>query len=272
MKALDAARTAFGDLKQVDRELNGYLQRGRMKYVKLAGTKFQPTVITVRPLSEGASKVIMLRVQSKRGVDNKTAEPLAAQVRAIEAQFPGDELVEVTLAEAEIDAGHVDASEAAADRVLKANPENAKGLIFKGRAIAERSKGLGGEARHSGFEGARHLFIAANKIDTEDPEPLMLFYSSFVIEGIRPTANAIAALHYASDLAPQDEAVRMTSAAAYLADGKPAEARHALTPIAYDPHGGKLAALAQAMIYKIDTGDTKAALAEADTADASGSR
>ena len=107
----------------------------------------------------------------------------------------------------------------------------------------------------------RRLFIAANKIDTEDPEPLALYYRTYLQEGVRPTTNAIAALHYASDLAPQDKGLRMTSAVAYLKEGKSAEAKRALTPVAYDPHGGGLADVARAMIGKIDSGNATAALA-----------
>ena len=91
----------------------------------------------------------------------------------------------------------------------------------------------------------------------------MDFYGAFVAEGIPPSSNAIAALHYASDLAPQDEGLRMSSAVQYLVDGKIAEAKHALTPIAYDPHGNELAKIARGMIEKIDAGDAKDALAAA---------
>jgi tetratricopeptide (TPR) repeat protein len=258
--ALDAARAAFGDLKQLDRDLNGYLNRSRMTYLNLVGSKFHAGDISVQPLSEGAAKVMMLRVQSKRGVNDKTAEPLAVQVRDVEARYRGDELVELTLAEAEMDTGHFDAAEAAADRALKADPRETKALVFKGRAMAARAQKMTGDGRHAAFEQARAVFVAANKVDTEDPEPLMEFYKSFVSEGIRPTPNAIAALHYASDLAPQDEGLRLNSAGQYLADGKLAEAKHALTPVAYDPHGDELAKMARAIIEKIDAGDAKAAL------------
>src|SRR5206468_9567005 len=112
--SLDAARTAFGDLRQLDRELNGYMSRSMLSYLKLGGSKFQAGNIDIRQLSEGAAKVMSFRIQSKRGVNEKTAEPLAVQVRAIENRYPGDELVELTLAEAEIDSGHFDAAEAAA--------------------------------------------------------------------------------------------------------------------------------------------------------------
>ena len=262
---LAAAQSAFGDLKQLDRELNSYLNRKMLAYLRLPASKFQTTRIDVRPLTPGGARVIMLRTQSKRGVNEKTAEPLAAKVRAVEAQYPGDELVELELAEAEIDAGHFDASEAAADRALKANPRDTKALIFKGRAIAGRAEKLSGDQKRAAFQQARTLFIAANKLDTEDPEPLVEFYQSYVAERVRPTANAVDGLHYASELAPQDDGLRLNSALRYLEEGKPLEAKQALTVVAYDPHGGDTAQLARTMIEKIDSGNAKDALAAAVT-------
>ena len=261
--ALQAAQTAFGDLKKLDRELEEYLNRKMLNYLRLSGAKFQPGQIDVRPLSPGAAKVVMLRAQSKKGVDEKTAEPLAVKVRALEAQYPGDELVELTVAEAELDAGHPDASEAAADRALNANPRDTKAMVLKGRAIAARGEKLNGDARLQAFVKARALFVGANKLDTEDPEPLMEFYKAYVEEGVPPTPNAIAALHYASELAPQDDGLRLNSALRYLQEGSVADAKHALTVVAYDPHGGDVAELARSMIEKIDAGDTKGALAVA---------
>ena len=261
--SLEAARTAFGDLKQLDRDLDSYLRRSMLSYLRLAGARFQSGKIEVQPLSEGAAKVIMLRAQSKRGVNQKTAEPLAQQVREVEAHYPGDELVELTLSEAELDAGHAEASQAAADRALNANPNDTKAMVFKGRATLARALTMSGEQRRTMCDEARRLFIAANKLDTEDPEPLMDFYQSFLAEGLRPNENAVAALHYASDLAPQDTGLRMNSALQYLRDGEAAEAKRALTVIAYDPHGEQLAQVARTIIEMIEAGNLKDALAAA---------
>lgn len=260
---LDAARQTFGDLEQLKRDLRGYLTRRRMSYLRISGNQLQPGPIDVRSMSAGGAKVILLRAQSKSGVDQKTAEPLAQQIRAIQARFPGDELVEATLAEAELDAGRATAAEAAADRALKANPRNTEALVLKGRAIAERAEKATGPERSALFDQARKTFIAANKIDPEDPEPLMEFYHAFAQQGTRPTANAIAALHYASDLAPQDPGLRMNSAMQYLVEGKAKEARRALAPVAYNPHGARLAQIAREMITNVDSGDLKRAISAA---------
>lgn len=263
---LEAARSAFGDLRQLDRDLDRYRNRGTLTSFVFGPEKFTAPAVYVAPLSEGASRAVLLRARTESGVDEKTAEPTAAEARQLQRLYPGDELVELELAEAELDADHPEAAEAAADRALKANPRNTEAMVLKGRAIVERARAAKGDA-HPLFEQARAIFIAANKIDTEDPEPLKEFYESFQAEGVRPTPNAIAALHYASNLAPQDSGLRMNSAYRYIADGKVAEAKRVLAPLAYDPHKRSLAKLARKMLDKLAAGDAKGALTVAETSD-----
>jgi Flp pilus assembly protein TadD len=171
-------------------------------------------------------------------------------------------MVEATLAEAELKAQHAAAAEAAANKAIQADPASAEALILKGRAIEERAREGDWDQRKGLFDEARRLFIAANKLDTEDPEPLYEYYWSYLRQGTRPTDNAVAGLHYASDLAPQDIGVRMNSAIAYLEDGKPKDARAALVVVAYAPHASNAAEVAKRMMADIDAGDPKAALME----------
>ena len=261
--SVEAARSAFGDLHQLEKDLTTYLRRSTLSYRVLKGEGLRPGPIEVQPLSEGAAKVILLRATLKNGVSDGAAEPLAAQVRAIEAAYPGDELVEATLAEAELEADHPAAAEAAADRAIKAAPSKTEPLVLKGRAIMARAEKMDGDQRRALFEQARAIFIDANKLDTEDPEPLMDYYYSYASAGQRPTANAIAALHYASDLAPQDLGLRMNSAIAYINERKLPEARAALVQVAYDPHGASIAEVARKIIVGIDKGDVDSAMREA---------
>lgn len=259
---LEAATQAFGDLKQLDRDLNSYLRKitGSISAFRIGSASVQPGPIEIRKLSDGAAAVIPLRQRSKRGVDNTTAEPLAVEVRKVRAQFPPDQLVLTTLAEAEFDSGHPEAAEAAADEALKLNPRNTEAMVYKGRAIQLRAETAKGAERSAMFDQARKTYIAANKIDPEDPEPLLLFHRVFLAEGKMPTANAIEALHYASDLVPQDLGLRMTSGVQYLQQGDLKAARQTLALVAYNPHGQKLAELARAVISKIEANDAKGAL------------
>lgn len=132
-------------------------------------------------------------------------------------------------------------------------------MILKGRAIIDQAVDAPRDQGAS-YSEARRLFVAANKIDPEDPEPLMEFYKAYLREGVMPTKNAIEALHYASNLAPQDLNVRMNSAVAYLNENKLKEAKATLTPVAFSPHGGGIAEEARRMIERIDAGDAKGAL------------
>ena len=174
-----AARKAFGDLRQLDRELAKYLNQPRLSYTRIFGSVLQTGPIEVRPLSPGAAAVINDRIRSKVGVDSKTAEPLAVRVRAVARHYPDDLLVERTLAEAELDSGHADAALAAADRALGIDPRDVEAMLFKGLALMAGS-------RPDRFVEARKLFSAANRIDTEDPRPLMYFYQSVVRQGVPP--------------------------------------------------------------------------------------
>lgn len=260
---LEAARQNFGDLKVLDHDLDNYLNRSTLKYVTISGPALKFTPIQITQLSAGSSAVIPFLAEIKNGLNPDAAEAMAAKVRAVENLYPGEELVERTLAEAELDAKHPQAAEAAADRAIKIDPRSTDAMVLKGEAIANGASQADGPSRHAIFERARATFIAANKIDAEDPEPLMEYYLAFAREGIRPTTNAVAALHYASDLAPQDLGLRMNSAMQYLLEGKANEARNALIPIAYDPHGANYAELARQMMSKINANDTKGALAVA---------
>ena len=238
------------------------MNHSTLKYFKIAGSAIHPGPVDVQPLSAGASEIVLLRGDMKHADPADQAETVAVQARAIEARYPGDPLVEATLAEAELNANHAKAAEAAADRAIKADPASAEPLILKGRALEIEARDADGDGRKALFEEARQLFISANKLDTEDPEPLYDFYWSFLREGVHPNDNAIAALHYASDLAPQDVGARMNSAIAYLEAGKLKDARTTLTVVAYSPHIGEAAQMAKRMMADIDAGDGKAALAE----------
>jgi hypothetical protein len=64
----------------------------------------------------------------------------------------------------------------------------------------------------------------------------------------------------ALELAPQDRGLRLIVARQHLVDGKAAEARAALAPIAFDPHAGAAGKTAAAVIATIDSGGAQAAL------------
>lgn len=258
---LDAARTVFGDLKQLEKDMEKHARAKQLPYIGVPTASLKISPVKVESLSPGGDAILPLRMQSKRGVSKQTAGPLAARIRKAAASYPADPLVQVTLAEAEHDADQLDAADAAADRALASDPSLIEAMIYKGRVAMKRGKDAEGTAKAAHFKDARNWFLKASARDPEDPEPLSLIYASFEDEKIAPTAFAVQALHRAARLVPQDDSVRLTSVRQYLRDGKLKETRNALLPLSFDPHARKMAEYARELIDLVDRSDPAAALA-----------
>lgn len=257
--ALEAANAAFGDLEQLDKDLDRYLMRSKMSYWKLTPDKIRVASVTVRTLSPAEDAMMDVKIRSRRGVDRAKALQLLPEVRRAAAPFPNDAFVQATLAEAEYDAGHYIEAEAAAERAIAANPKFVDALIYKAKArmaVAEAAK----DADGARWKEVRRMIVAANRADPDDPEPKILYYTSFRAEGIEPTKNATMGLIAALQDAPQDKGLRMMVAFQMLKDGRVDDARSALRPVAFDPHGGGMAKAAAAILTKLDAGGTKEAL------------
>ena len=254
---VEAATAAFGDLKTLGRDLDAYMRRPRLSYVKIGADAVKIGPIAVREVGAGEDALMDAKIRSRRGVNATTAQPLLAEIRRLAAPFANDPAVQATLAEAEYDAGNWKEAEAAADRALAADPRSIDAMIYKSRARMKLAEG-GKDA--AAWKEVRRLLAAANRLDPDDPEPLILFYNSFGAQGVPATANAVAGLNRAHELAPQDRGLSMLVARQYLVDGKPAEARAALAPLAFDPHGGEASAAVAAIIAQLDAGGAADAL------------
>jgi tetratricopeptide (TPR) repeat protein len=257
MSPLESARAAFGDLRILKKELNSY---GR---VSLAGLRVPAKDVSIGPvalrqLTAGETAIMPIHIRSTRGVTDKEAPEVAAEARRVAQSYPRDPFVQTALAEAEYDADDYSATEAAADRALAADPRYVRALIYKGRAQMALAIVNRGSAN---WANVRSWFLKANKLDTENPEPLALFYRTFDAAGEKPTRNAVAALLYSVILAPQDEGLRLMAVRELLVENRGAEAKTMLAPLAYQPHSD--AEFRDAMLKlmsAISSGDTKAAL------------
>jgi len=254
--SIEAARAAFGDLKQLDKQLDRYLLQRSMSYLKIPADRIPIGRISIRELRPGEEAVINVRMRTKRG--NRDAAELVPIARKAAAPHPDDPVAQATLAEAEFDAGNDVEAEAAADRALKADPNHVEALIFKGRAQMARAA-RGGVKDAAVWREVRRQFVAASRVDPDDPEPKILYFRSIVAQGRRPTANAAEALIEAHRLAPQDDRLRWMVAQQLLRDGRKDEARRTLAPLAFDPHGGPRAEAAAAILTRLSSGSTTAA-------------
>jgi tetratricopeptide (TPR) repeat protein len=263
--SLEAARGSFGDLKKLDRELKVYLAQKTLPYLKLLSRALIIEPVAVRTLRPGEAAIIDLRIRSDVGVTKVDAARVAKEMRAKAAPYPNDPAVQAALAEAEYDAENFDAAEAAADRAIAADAKNVNALLYKARVRMARAEKAASDDP-APWKDIRRLVIQANRADPNNPEPLMLFYSSFQSQGVPPTRNAVDGLVQAFELAPQDLGLRISVARQHLVDGNVAAARRALAPIAFDPHGGEMGQAIAGVIAKLDEKGAKAALEEWDEA------
>ncbi|HEX8383747.1 MAG TPA: hypothetical protein VF592_10265 [Sphingomonas sp.] len=253
--SLKAATDAFGDLGQLNRDLGRYLNARRLSAYMIPVASLGPVKVDVRPFTPGERALIDMRMISTRGVDAKSAATLYARAVKAAAAYGGDAVAQGWLAEMAYDAGRDDEAEAAADRALAADPRSIQALLYKGRVHLRRAA-IAKTRDPAIWKEARSWVVKANRVDPEGAAALQLYYDSFGMEGAKPNSSAVAGLHYALMLAPQDEALRFRSATQHLIDGKLAEARLALRPLAFDPHGGadNPAARLMALIDKGATG------------------
>lgn len=262
--SLESARSAFGDFRSLDSDLASYSNRPELPGITISAQALPTGAVTVRALSPGESAIMDERLAFERGVPPAEAKALLPALRAAASPFPADPAVQIVLAKAELMAGNRAEAEAAADRALAAAPANIDALILRARAS------MAGAARGdaAAWREARRRIGAANQVDPNDPEPLILFYRSFLAQGIAPTPNAVAGLLRAFELAPQDRNLRLNVGRQYLIDGKAPEARATLAPIAFDPHAGPRGAKVRAVLAKLDEGGPSAALAALNAPDA----
>jgi hypothetical protein len=235
-EALPAARAVFGDLNKLEDELRAYSRTEKFPYLKIDATKLTVPPVTVAPLPPGSAEAMMLRIYAKTGYGALGKGQVLKRVRDIARRYPGEALVQRTLAEVEYDNENWAEAEQAADAALKLEPKSVEAMLFKGRALLGKAKK---DRSAEGFKAARTWFARANRTDKEDPEPLYLYYRSFRDANEAAPASAVEALNYAAVLAPRDLMLQVRLTAEYLRQNKLAEAKAAIEPIAFLPHAGQ---------------------------------
>jgi tetratricopeptide (TPR) repeat protein len=261
-KTPEEAASVFGDLNALHRELDRYIKGSRIPGVTVLASALDPGRISIRELTRGEAETMGARIQSKHGVDEKTAPRVYAEAKKEARPFPNDPGAQIVLAEAAYDAGDYSESEAAADRALAVDSNAIDALAYKAMSRMAVAK-VGGDKSAETWGAIRKIIASANRLDPDDPQPLILYFRSFVDSGDAPTELAKQGLDRALDLAPQDDELRITVAQVYLADDKQDVARSLLAPLAYDPHSGAFGQKAAELIATIDGSRSTAAAAEA---------
>jgi hypothetical protein len=254
------AAQAFGDLQKLDSELWQY-KRMDFGARRIPASAMPVGQVTLRPLTLAEVATISVRIRSKAGTSSKNAPEIYADAKVATAPYPNDPAAQRVLVEAAFDASDFAGAEAAADRLIAADPNNVDGLLYKARsqmAVAQKAK----DHTPATWLAIRRIVAAANRADTENPLPLWLYYETYDQPGLPIPKGAKDGLYYALQLAPQDKALRFEAATQHLRDGELAPARLMLQNLALDPHSVETGKLAAKMVADIDAGHPDEAIAE----------
>jgi len=235
--ALAAAESAFGDLDELENDMDAYVKRRKITAFVIPEARLTIGAIALRTLRPGEAAMMPIMMESRVGVSRKEALELVPEARKVAALHPGDPTVLAALAEAEFDAGNDDAAIAAADRAVAIDPQQINAHIQKGYALARKVES--GALPVGSWNDVRLQFVKANAVENDHPVPLVQFYLTYMKQGERPTKNAIAGLEWAMQLAPFDGSVRWLVAQQMVADERFADALQTLGPLAYSPHSGE---------------------------------
>lgn len=248
--ALKAAQDAFGDLKALDRELDDYFKKDVFTVTTIPASQLHIPPVKVRALTPAEEATIDIRTRLARG--GKIAHGQSGRARSAADQYPDDAEVQALLSQAELVDGDAADAVAAGQRAVQLDPKSYDAQVADGAAMLELANE---NPVRADWSAVRVPMLAANKIDPEAAEPLMLFYDSYADSGARPTDNAVDALAYAVVLAPQDNKLRMQLVGEYINENKLDDAKSALTTIAYSPHQGKWHDAAMAIFEALDAHD-----------------
>lgn len=250
-KSETAAAAAFGDLKLLEKDLDGYIKRRRLTFIDLPAGKLPAPRVTTTVLSAGEGAVMPLRIRSQRGVNREQALALLSEVRAVAARYPADAAVLTALAEAEYDAGNNQAAIAAADKAIALDRSQANAYVQKGYALFSLAQAAPADKQAAAYRAAMRPFQALNKLENDHPLPLIYHYRSYTQQGLEPSELARHALERASTFAPFDQGLAFETAVMQAREGQIALARANLAILAANPHGGALATTSQKLAEQL---------------------
>ncbi len=234
MKTREAAEDAFGDLKQLERELNEYrTERARGMSAEFSAS-FDPQVELRRLTADEAARMDVM-IKSSAGVTSREAKKVVRDAHEVLEQYPDSVPVLRAALEAEYDDGNLDRADAIARRLLDTD-EALDAHLYLARIAMDYAK-----KNPDWLTTARAHFVEANQIEPKEPNALAGYYLTYRLAEEEPPEDALIALETAYSYAPFDTNLRLLLAHLLLIENRDASAMNVLAPVIYQPHGGKQA-------------------------------
>ncbi len=242
----------------IDPDLSGFQQKLRRylddtTYSRMPRAEETPKSITVTALPPSADELLMRLVSLEHGIPESRTDSALADVRARVSAAGHDLLAKRTLAVAELQHGNRAEARALLDELLAATPNDADLLRWRAQAAGQGAEGLAEARRYL----TRAFAVAPNDWRT------LHAYARLFQPARRPLpAHAMDVLLRAHELAPQVTEIVLDTSVALAQAGRLPEAATTLEPLAWSPHGGPAAELAERLLAKARAGDRAGFLAE----------
>ena len=266
-----AATDAFGDLAQLDKDLNRYMGRP-MSF----STSHEPVAVArkidITALSPAEDALLPLHLERISAAhDDARTTSVRDELQTLSSVHGDNAGVWFELASAEWaineDKRNAAAARAAVDKALAINPKHVRANVLLGRILT-----AGVEAkdapRPADWDIVRKPIVLANRTNPDDPVPLYAYFKTFLDQGTPPPPIAIQGLGRAFQLAPENISLRVSYAFALANDGRLDDALKLARAVAFDPHdGGQGAELLKQLEAMRERSKAPASTADNDAAD-----
>jgi tetratricopeptide (TPR) repeat protein len=254
---LEAARQAFGDLGKLESDLTFYRKRKQLPALRIAPDKLPAaSEVNVRHLTPAEAEILPWRMRSMAGVDPAEAIEVATKARPIAERYPDNPFVQRAMAEMEFDARDYTAADVAISRAVAADPDFVDAMAYNGLLLGARAKRENDAAL---WKQARTWIVKANRLQPDNPLPLVLYFDSFVAAGETPSQAAIDGLMRAVELQPSNSEWRVKVATQLISTGDAKAARGVVAMVAFSPYQPPDNPYAK-LLNEIDSGANDSAL------------
>jgi thioredoxin-like negative regulator of GroEL len=242
------------DLAGFEVKLRRYL-RGRASYSSFDRSAETPAAVRLTILPDEESRFLPTLVTLEHAGPAGVSVSALGAVRQLTGADPSGPFARRTLALAELEAGNSAAAARLLDGLLAETPDDAE--LLRWRAQAARAR-----RTPEGLIAARDDLARALQLAPSDWRVLHAYARlQRGPTGAMPEM-ALNALLRAHALAPQVSEIVLDTALALSQAGRLTEAADVLEPLAWAPHGGPAASIAQRMLARARAGDREGLLAQ----------
>lgn len=187
-------------------------------------------------------------------ISDEDKASVLARIRQLAGPAPYDDFALFTVARAEIRLGSTETARTLLEPYLAAHPDSRDGLYLMGLAYLREADDAEGEARSTLLGQARRYLGRGYRLDGNHVPTLVRYAETYSGERMNDATyeNYVNILLLSRQLAPQVDEISLNAANVLLRTHRPREAIPILRALAYDPHAGGGAEVAQRLLAEAE--------------------